>query len=63
MQRVAEFMEQRARLVERQQRRLAGAGLGEIHDVVDDRLRALAQPVAELSELIHAPDRFEAAAK
>ena len=37
VQRVAEFVEQRARVVERQQRRLARRRLGEIADVEDDR--------------------------
>ena len=37
MQRVAEFVEQRARVVERQQRRLARRRLGEIADIEDDR--------------------------
>jgi hypothetical protein len=35
MQPVAEFVEQGAGIVERQQCRLAGAGLGEVHDVDD----------------------------
>ena len=48
VQRVAEFVEQRARLVERQQRRLALGRLGEVHHVVDDRARAAAEPVARL---------------
>ena len=34
---MAKFVKQRARVVERQQRRLAGARLGEIADIVDDR--------------------------
>ena len=33
MQRVAEFVEQRTGVVEGKQRRLALAGLGEVHDV------------------------------
>ena len=37
VQRVAEFVEQRPGIVERQQRRLAFAGLGKIHDVDDQR--------------------------
>ncbi len=37
MQRVAEFVEQRARVIEAQQRRLAAGGLGEIADIDDQR--------------------------
>jgi hypothetical protein len=36
VQRVAEFVEQRARVVERQQRRLAFRRLGEVADIIDD---------------------------
>ncbi len=43
VQPVAELMKQRARIVERQQRRFAVAALGEIHDVDDDRALALAR--------------------
>ncbi len=38
VQRMAEFVEQRARVVEGEQRRLAGGGLGEIADIDDDRV-------------------------
>ena len=37
MQRVAELVEQRARIVEREQRRLAVAALVEVHDIDDQR--------------------------
>ena len=37
VQRMAEFVEQRARVVEGEQRRLAGGGLGEVADIDDDR--------------------------
>ena len=37
VQRVAELVEQRARVVEAEQRRLALGGLGEVHHVDDDR--------------------------
>ena len=40
VQAVAELVEQRAGVVERQQRRLARCALGEVHDVDDDRPRA-----------------------
>ncbi len=43
MQRMAEFVEQGLCLVDRQQGRLARRRFGEIHDVVDDRLRAIAE--------------------
>ena len=38
MQGVAEFVEQRLGVVERKQRRLALARLGEVHDIADQRM-------------------------
>ena len=64
MQSVAEFVEQRARVVEAQQRRLAVGRLGEIADIDDERhgrrRRAFAGRAASV---IQAPLRFEARAK
>ena len=45
VQRMAEFVEQRARIVEGEKRRLALRRLGEIHDVDDDRPDVAGQPL------------------
>ena len=64
VQAVAELVEQRARVIERQQRRLALLALGEVHHVDDDR--ALPRPptlCCERKADIQAPERFEGRAK
>jgi hypothetical protein len=48
VQRMAEFVKQRACLVERQKRRLASRRFGEIHYIEDNRRRALAKRPARL---------------
>jgi hypothetical protein len=45
---MAELVEERLRLVQRQQAGLPFRRLGEVHDVVDHRGRTLAKPVARL---------------
>jgi hypothetical protein len=62
VQRVAEFVEQRARVVEGQEGRLALRRLGEIHRVEDDR-RLAESFDCDCSPLIQAPERFDGRAK
>ncbi len=63
VQRVAELVEQGARVVHRQERRLAPGGLGEVADVVDHGRLAAVDPVLRRSALIQAPERLEVRAK
>ena len=62
VQAVAELVEQRARVVEDEQRRLARRALGEVHDVDDDRRDVAGEPLAACAEpVIQAPERLTAA--
>ena len=68
MQPVAEFVEQRAGVVEGQKRRLAGRALGEVHHIDDQRPHVLAASPRVIlswvrSVVIQAPLRLEARAK
>ncbi len=60
---MAEFVEQRARIVDRQQRRLAFGRLSEIADIDDDRPDLAIELALAAKALIQAPERLEARAK
>ena len=64
MQAVAELVEQRARVVDAEQRRLARRALGEVHDVDDDGPHLLPSSLCWSRQPdIQAPERFEGRAK
>ena len=63
VQPVAELVEERARVVEAEQRRRAIAALGEVHHVDDDRTDVAGELLLAAETLIQAPLRFEVRAK
>ena len=63
VQAVAEFVEQGAGVVRRQQRGLAVGALGEVADIDDQRRDAPSSFCWSRSEVIQAPERFEGRAK